>query len=76
MDPLTQRLAAFQQIDKVQWTRSRCKITAMVVGREQLETTRDKIRTERHKAGEEGLRGECRLFESLASRRAHRLQAY
>lgn len=48
----------------------------MVVGRQQLEATRDKTAAEGHEAGEERLRGECRLLESLVARHAHRLQAY
>lgn len=53
MDPRTQRLAALEPISQVQWTGRRCKDTAMVVGRQQLESTRCQVAAEGLKAGEE-----------------------
>jgi hypothetical protein len=51
MDPRPQWLATLEPISKVQWTRRRRKGTAMVVGRQQLESARCKVALGGHKAG-------------------------
>lgn len=61
LDPHSQRLAALEQVGKVQWAERRREDTAVVVGRQQLEDPRRKIEAEGHKAGKECIRGECRL---------------
>lgn len=65
LDPRTQRLAALEPVNKIQWTKCRRADTEMVVGRQQLDHTDRKIQVEGSKAGQECVRGKCGLFESL-----------
>jgi hypothetical protein len=76
MDPRSQRLATLEPLGQVQWTRSRRKDTAMVVGRQQLESTRHEVAAEGHKASEECIRGESCLPESSTPWYTHLEQAY
>jgi hypothetical protein len=76
MDPGSQRLATLEQVGQVQWTRSRRKDTAMVVGRQQLESTGHEVAVEGHKASEEHIRGESCLPESSTPWYTRLEQAY
>ena len=65
VDADPQRLAALEQFGQIQREERGCQGTQVVVGRQQLEDPRDEA--EGHKAGEERIRGECRLPRGLAS---------
>jgi hypothetical protein len=76
MDPRTQRLAALEPISQVQRAGRWRKNKAMVVGRQQLESTRCQIAAEGFKAGEECDRGESCLLESMAPCYTHPAQRF
>jgi hypothetical protein len=67
VDPHSQRLAALEQVGQVQRAERRREGTKVVVGRQQLEDPRCEVKAEGHQAGEERIRGECRLPRGLAS---------
>ena len=76
MDTRTQRLAALEPISQVQRARRWRKDTALVVGRQQLESARCQVAAEGFKAGEECDRGESCLLESMAPRYTHSPQRF